>query len=285
MNSAGQAGTGWIWEVVNIVPIRGHRVTDGTVVPEHEAPPRAAPQLTYRGGPLIARVKVFALYWGSAWGSVTPSAAAGTRVNRQTLDAYLADLVSGTYMDLLSEYSVAGASIQRGTFLGSAVIAPDPGSQVDDADVRAQIQQRLAAGQLPPWDANTLYAVLLPSGTAVRQAGAASCQTFCGYHDAIMSSDGTPLAYYAVLPYPDCPGCAQTADGGTLAPFDALTAVISHELAEAVTDPVPGSGWYDDQNGENGDICAWQLDTLDSYTVQKFWSNQRGTCVGPTNVR
>ena len=57
--------------------------------------------------------------------------------------------------------------------------------------------------------------------------------------------------------------------------------VFSHEVAEAITDPVPGTGWYDDQNGEIGDICAWQLAPLDGYTVQQEWSNTAGTCVAP----
>ena len=52
----------------------------------------------------------------------------------------------------------------------------------------------------------------------------------------------------------------------------------SHELCESVTDPVPGQGWYDDANGEIGDICAWQTKTLDGYTVQLEWSNSAGAC-------
>jgi hypothetical protein len=61
-------------------------------------------------------------------------------------------------------------------------------------------------------------------------------------------------------------------------PFDALTSASSHELAEAITDAIPGQGWYDDQNGEIGDICAWQTKQLDNYTVQQLWSNQAGQC-------
>src|SRR6266478_7135785 len=55
-------------------------------------------------------------------------------------------------------------------------------------------------------------------------------------------------------PYPTCAGCL-----GGMAAFDALTATSSHESCEAVTDPVPGSEWYDQVNGEIGDICAWAL--------------------------
>ncbi len=91
-----------------------------------------------------------------------------------------------------------------------------------------------------------MYFVFLPPGVKVALGGSQSCQAFCGYNDAI----GTQI-FYAVMPFPDCSGCR-----GNLAPFDALTATSSHELCEAITDPIPGKGWYDDANGEIGDICA-----------------------------
>jgi hypothetical protein len=265
-----------------IVPLQGQRIVGQTVMPIGTAPAVGTPQLTYRGGPLIAQVRAFGLYWGSAWNGPMPGGTTSQPVTRQAVDGYLRDLVSGAYIDLLAEYSVAGLTIARGSYLGSAIIGPDPAAQVTDADIQSEIQQRIADGTIPAWDANTLYCVFLPSGTTVEDGGAASCQAFCGYHDAILdSSRNAPLAYYAVLPYPDCGGCAQASDGTPLATFDALTAVTSHEVAEAVTDPVPGSGWYDDRNGEIGDICAWQLATVDGYVVQQEWSNAAGTCVGP----
>jgi hypothetical protein len=122
---------------------------------------------------------------------------------------------------------------------------------------------------LPQPNANTLYFVYLPSGVTVTQGGSSSCQAFCGYHDAINSQ-----IFYAVMPYPDCSGCMTN-----LATFDALTATSSHELCEAITDPVPGSGWYDQNNGEIGDICAWQTKQVGNYTVQKEWSNSSNACV------
>jgi hypothetical protein len=60
--------------------------------------------------------------------------------------------------------------------------------------------------------------------------------------------------------------------------FDALTATSSHELCEAITDPVPGKGWYDDRNGEIGDMCAWNFKQVAGYTVQLEWSNRQGKC-------
>ncbi|MGH3578425.1 MAG: hypothetical protein ACRDU0_12830, partial [Mycobacterium sp.] len=94
------------------------------------------------------------------------------------------------------------------------------------------------------------------------------CQAFCGYH-----SDIGGQIFYAAMPYPGCAGCT-----GNLAPFDALTSTSSHELCEAITDPIPGQGWYDDANGEIGDICAWKTRKLGAYTVQLEWSNRNNTC-------
>ncbi len=75
------------------------------------------------------------------------------------------------------------------------------------------------------------------------------------------------------MPYPGCSGCA-----GGLASFDALTSTSPHELCEAITDPIPGQGWYDDQNGEIGDICAWKAKQAGTYTVQREWSNRSKDC-------
>jgi hypothetical protein len=150
------------------------------------------------------------------------------------------------------------------------VSTPDPGSSVDDSDIQSMLQQQISADQgFPQPGPNTLYFVYLPSGVTVTLQGSQSCTTFCGYHDAFNSQ-----TYYAVEPYPDCDGCL-----GSLAIFDALTTTSSHELCEAITDPVPGEGWYDDTNGEIGDICAWQTKTVGQYTVQLEWSNQQNACV------
>jgi hypothetical protein len=111
--------------------------------------------------------------------------------------------------------------------------------------------------------------VFLPPGITLSFDAGTSCSNFCGYHSDINGS-----IFYAVMPYPDCAGCT-----GSLSVTDALTSTSSHELCEAITDPVPGQGWYDDQNGEIGDICAWKIKKLGAYTVQLEWSNRAGQCV------
>jgi hypothetical protein len=45
-------------------------------------------------------------------------------------------------------------------------------------------------------------------------------------------------------------------------------------LCEAITDPVPGAGWYNNLNGEIGDICEPQTKVINSAsTVAKAAAN------------
>jgi hypothetical protein len=113
-------------------------------------------------------------------------------------------------------------------------------------------------------------------GVRVIQGGSASSQAFCGYHNDISGQ-----VFYAVMPYPGCSGCL-----GGLNALDALTSTSSHELCEAITDAIPGRGWYDDANGEIGEICAGRTKEIcagrtkkvGNYTVQLEWSNRDDNC-------
>jgi len=236
------------------------------IVPLHP-PPRAAaaaaPQLTYRNGPLLTNVEVFTIFWGSAWNDSANSPLI------QQLNDFFDYILASPLIDQLSEYSVSGKSIGKGVLTGTITLTDsEPGATLDDSAIQSKLQAEISAGTLPAADVNSLYFFYLPPGTQVTSAGSASCTDFCGYHDATPSG-----LYYAVMPYPGCTGCQ-----GGLATFDALTSTSSHELCEAITDPIPGQGWYDDSNGEIGDICAWKTKTLGKYTIQQEWSNKANSC-------
>jgi hypothetical protein len=226
--------------------------------------PVGAPQLTYRGGPLLSEAQVFVLFWGDAW-QQDPQVALVQQIN-----SFFDYVLTSEVMDQLAEYSVPGSAISHGTRTGSLELTTAPPSSVSDGDLKQLIQQEISSDPaVPQPTSSSLYFVFLPPGVTVGLNGGASCVNFCGYHSDI---DGT--VFYAVMPYPDCSGC----EGG-LSVIDALTATTSHELCEAITDPVPGQGWYDDQNGEIGDICAWQTKQSGGYTVQLEWSNSAGRCL------
>jgi len=223
----------------------------------------AVPKLTYRKGPLISAVEVFTVFWGDGWKAAAPAKMIGQ------INAFFDAVLSSALIDQLAEYNVAGITIRHGKRTGSVTIAARATASVTDAAIQTFLKQQIAAGKAPKATANTLYFIYLPPGVKVVMGGASSCQAFCGYHSAIGKT-----TFYAVMPYPGCSGCV-----GDLAPIDALTSTSSHELCEAITDPIPGQGWYDDTNGEIGDICAWQTKKIGAYTVQLEWSNKAGRCV------
>jgi hypothetical protein len=223
------------------------------------------PKLTYRGGPLLTSVRIFTVFWGTAW-QTSPQSDLLSKVNQ-----FFDFILTSPLIDQLSEYSVTGHSIGHGQRIGTATItSPKLRHSVTDHAIQHMLQQEISTNSaFPKPTSNTLYFVYLPPGVSVSQGGSRSCQAFCGYHENISGQ-----IFYATMPYPGCTGCA-----GGLATFEALTSTSSHELCEAITDAVPGQGWYDDQNGEIGDICAWKTKQVGGYTVQLEWSNKANSCV------
>jgi hypothetical protein len=223
----------------------------------------ASAHLTYNNGPLLTSVQVFTIFWGAKWGAATGS------TMMQNLNKFFQAIVVSPLMTQLQEYSVPGKSIGPGSFLGTKVITANaPVGSVADSAIRQQLKAWISSKTLPTNTKNTLYFIYLEPGIISVMGGSKSCQNYCGYHDAVGS------VYYAVMPYPTCAGCL-----GGMAAFDALTGTSSHEFCEAVTDPVPGAGWYDNVNGEIGDICAWNFKKVAGYNVQMEWSNAQNKCV------
>ena len=229
----------------------------------HTLAAAAPPHLTYFGGSLLTNVQVYTIFWGKKW-----SAGSGAGIAAKLNDFYRAILVS-PLIDQLAEYNVPGKSIGHGSLIGSKVITANaPVGSVTDTTIRTQLKAWISAHTVPVNTPNTVYFIYLDPGIVSIMGGSKSCSSYCGYHDAVGK------IYYAVMPYPNCAGCL-----GGLAAIDALTGTSSHELCEAITDPVPGAGWYDDNNGEIGDICAWSFKKVAGYNVQLEWSNLHNQCV------
>ena len=252
-------------DAIRIVPLYGAEGAGTPTVEAAKAAPPVAPQLSYRNGPLLTAVQVFTIFWGAAW-QQGANATLLAQVNQ-----FFDFILTSPLIDQLSEYSVPGKAIGHGRHVGTLTITtPALGRSVTDSAVQHMLQHLTSTNpSLPQPGPNTLYFVYLPPGVRLTQGGSASCQAFCGYH-----SDIAGQLFYAAMPYPGCSGCT-----GGLSALDALTSTSSHELCEAITDPIPGQGWYDDHNGEIGDICAWKTKKLGQYTVQLEWSNKANQCV------
>src|SRR6202048_4243349 len=163
------------------------------IVPLHPgkakaAAPQVPPKLTYRNGPLLTSVQVFTIFWGAEWNNAPQDALL------PKLNEFFDFILASQLLDQLAEYSVPNQKIARGLLIGTITLtAPALGKTVDDSAIQTFLQQKITPGALPATTPNTLYFVFLPPGVTVTQGGGASCQVFCGYHDAINNN-----IFYAV---------------------------------------------------------------------------------------
>ena len=263
-------------ELINIVPLHVTKPhLDLTTLTKEdadlfkvskEASSAPPPKLVYNGGRLIQKVEVYTIFWGAHWAHTHSYVNLATKIN-----SFFSAVLVSPLIDQLTEYNTPQYKINHGTLRGTKTItagAPAPGSSITDSKIQHALNGWIAAHTVPPPDANSLYFIYTDVNVKVVMGGSASCVNFCGYHSNVGNT------FYAVMPFPGCPGCL-----GGLNAFDALTGTSSHELCEAITDAIPGTGWYDNFNGEIGDICAWQFKKVAGYNVQLEWSNKANKCV------
>ncbi len=249
-------------------------------------PPRAAAaaraHLTDYGGPVLSNVKVVAVLWGDGVDATV----------RQKIGGFYQSLVASSSFSWLSEYDTSAQKIGKGTLAGTVAIAPHGARKaLSDAQIEKELAAQIKSGKLPVADADTLFMIHFPPGVRITMGGSSSCESggFCGYHSAFKR--GGKRVAYAVIPDMSAGSGCDTGCGSGAAPFDVVTSVSSHELVEATTDPEVGLAkglaaplaWYDEKNGEIGDICNGKSGKLHlrgaTYTVQKEWSNAAGACV------
>ena len=228
--------------------------------------------LVDNGGPMINHVKIFLVFYSP-----------GYQYKDKLVQFYTA-ITQSAHVDMLQEYdNKAGYKIRRGSYLGLFEDTNANPSSVKSVNPQTYINGLITAKKVPAPDDDTLYMIYFPSNINPTGPGGSSCVSggsFCAYHSSYALSGGQNV-YFGVMPDTpdDCsPGCGPSG-------FTGLTDVSSHEMIEAMTDPDVGQNnvaWYDDQNGEIGDICATGADetaVVDTWTVQKEWSNELNDCV------
>jgi hypothetical protein len=261
----------------------------------------AGAHLTYRGGPIISNVQVVQVLYGS--GSYNPQVAGSSS---PTMGNFFSDITSTGLISLMQQYNTpasggTGQTFGNGTFAGLFQIVPaagNNGSTITDAQIQSEILAQITAGHLPApvldaqGNPNTVYMVYFPPGKTITQGGSSSCVGggFCAYHGTTSTLFNGKNVLYGVLPDMQAgSGCATGC--GTSTVFGNYTSVTSHELVEAMTDAFvgiatvigPPLAWYDQTNGEIGDICNGQQASYvangTTYTIQLEFSNAANNCV------
>ncbi len=247
----------------------------------------AGAHLTYYGGKVVQSAHVVQVLYGTGTYVAQVSGANMGNFYQQSL--------SGGVWDWLSEYDTTSPAqtIGRGSFLSQVQISPASahnGTTIADASIQAELSSQISSGALPAPNDNTIYMIDFPKGKNITDpSGSGSCVSggFCAYHGTFQI--GAQNVYYGVLP--DMTGGCATGCGGSTT-FNNQTSVASHELIETVTDAEVGMAtqlgpplaWYDNSNGEIGDICNGQQGTFVggdgvTYTIQQEFSNQQNDCI------
>ena len=153
-------------------------------------------------------------------------------------------------MKVITQYSKTGNAISAAlTHVADFVDNQPAPRRISDSQVQSYIAGLFTAGRITV-ATNRIYGVYLPQGTVSTAGSSRSCTSYCGYHSSFTYNGQTIL--YAVFPYNDCSGCSLS--GKTV--LDMETIVTSHEIREAITDPV--NAWWESSSGyEDDDKCAW----------------------------
>jgi hypothetical protein len=235
----------------------------------YPAPHASLPQVVTANGPVLKAPKIVATGF-----SGDP--------NLPTLRGFVESLAAGAayWSEATSQYGVG--PIASGTLTTLDEKAP---STIDDSQIQSWLAAQFGggadAGALPPPDLETMYVILYPAATTVTSASGTNCRDFDGYHSEF--SYGGGRVTYAVVTACPIPGLTEQ---------DSITAIASHELAEAATDPLPGDrpawvgttpigvAWqFLGPGGEIGDMCEQFTDSFYTpsgfpYAVQRVWSNR-----------
>ena len=197
--------------------------------------------LSDHGGSVISNASFFAIYYNSQPASTLQSG----------INSFVNNFSgSDPGMKVITQYSKAGNAISAtlgnsGSFVDSK---PTP-SKISDTQIQSYLAGLFNAGSVA-FATGRIYGVYLPQGTVSTQGRYRSCTNYCGYHSSFTYNGQT--AIYAVFPYNSCSGCSLS--GKTV--LDMETIVTSHEIREAITDPV--NAWWESTSGyEADDKCAW----------------------------
>ena len=254
-------------------------------------------------GEVIGQVQVVPIFWGRAWNSAkhpSPDAVvkAITHIVRSPYLSALSQYVDGRFYtseDTLG-YVLHELVVTSEVTWDKRTSPADPPNPFSNKDVTDLITNLIGSGQLGQpgmpggfHNHSLLYVVFMPTGVSSNRGDIDGNH----YGTTIASEHGQPTDNGKIVrtPYPIAWVMSGSRDAQIGDSLDTITAMFSHELAEAVSDPfgegVRGrAGVCGDKSSwcEVGDICESSTARLPTgELVQGYWSDQAATCVAPTS--
>ena len=237
--------------------------------------------MTSHQGPVLHASKTKAIFWGPQW---LASSFAGDKISG--LDAFFTGFGSSSYAATASEYyDAAGYVTSQSTYLGHVIDSSKaPSKALTVSSATAEVC-KITSNRPDP---SALYLIYTATG--------AGNVNYCAWHTWGKCAGGA-LVQVAYMPntagttscYPTSGYFASVTNYsyGTRSIADNT----AHEFMEAVTDPVPPTGWVDANGAEIGDKCNFNylapvtlsvgsLTTI--WQIQSEWSNAVNGCAETT---
>ena len=261
--------------------------------------PPPGTSLSDHNGPVLTHPIVYLVQFSNTRSGVSPISTEPYKLfNTRAPNArgIVMATLTGGYSSLYKEYMRTGAPYQGATYGGmqtwySPHLATSP--VITDNQIKSAIRTHLGAvSRTAPTRSQPIYVIFGRLNQKINAFGTDSQLGFCAYHSGVSLSKNHPVAYI-VMPYEaSSPSCDHAATPHASI-VDKYSPILSHELAETVTDPYGALAWAQNQTyAELADLCAvsgpdftsvaWQGV---SYPLSPLFSNVAHTCVtGPTRT-
>jgi hypothetical protein len=270
--------------------------------------------LVYHGGPVMTNLITYAIFWVPAKlqnGTPTSTSASYRPILKRLLTDYPGHGIDNNntqyYKIIGSPIYIRNTGSFGGAFVDTSPYPPSgcsnsarPGGCLTDHQIQNEIKKVMA---LNGWTGGLqhMFLVFTSDGEGSCTSAASTICSYvisppgyCAYHGAFFNAALAPIVY-GNIPYGDLSVCQAPSEpspnGDAIA--DAVTSTVSHEVTEAITDPIPPSGWFENTFGfEIGDLCAYNYGTPtwasneanemwngNPYLLQQEWDNHEGGCV------
>jgi hypothetical protein len=211
------------------------------------------------------------VYWENGnWDHDVGGVASG--ITEEQIDVFTGALVHSTYFNKLSQYTVRSVSMLPSMTVTSCGPPPD---DVDTAHTMLPTFLSCVKSLNPAIPENAILNVFLPPW--VVNLGFCNPDANGAHAAAEHDITGPGGMVYTFMPATkDCTGAGP-----------ALLTALSHEMVEAATDPIAGTGvagWHDwlPPYNEIGDFCDFITPNTTSFlfnSVEQYWSNEDNKCV------
>lgn len=257
------------------------------------AAPDTGPLLYHAGGLIMPTITVYPIFWVPA--RLQNGGATSMSTDYQLVQEYLAyrypghgiannntqyyQDVGGTVTYIANAGGYAGAALDTIAYPQSGCTdSATPGNCITDAQIQAEVARVINALHLSA-GLDKIFLLYTSSGEgSCFDSSSKSCAytQYCAYH-SYFTLGGVPVIY-GNMPYGNLNACQI---GGTPSPnddpaADAVATAASHEITEAITDPLLNA-WYTTQGNEIGDLCAYNYGpntwvSNHGIAANQFWS-------------